>query len=107
MIKQYPSQSLPARPRAGCFECAHVFRGNHPRILSPSVRERTGIPSFISHPRAMKITWPILLGLLLPVAPAAVQALDANSTNADGSIYTYITNADGSANIVATRSWRI
>jgi hypothetical protein len=51
--------------------------------------------------RAMKTTWPILLGLLLLAAPAAVQAQDAYSTNADGSIYTYSTNADGSANIVA------
>jgi len=95
------SHNLAARRRAGCFERAHVFRGNHPRILSPSERERTGILSFISHPRAMKTTWPILLGLLLLAAPAAVQAQDAYSTNADGSIYTYSTNADDSANIVA------
>jgi BspA type Leucine rich repeat region (6 copies) len=96
-----PSQNLAARRCVGCFERAHVFRENHPRILSPSVTERSGIPSFTSHPRAIKTTWPILLGLLLLAAPAAVQAQDAYSTNADGSIYTYSTNADGSANIVA------
>jgi hypothetical protein len=47
----------------------------------------------------MKKTWLALLGLLLLVAPAAVQAQYAYSTNADGSIYAYTTNADGSANI--------
>jgi hypothetical protein len=42
-----------------------------------------------------------LLSVLLLLLPAAVQAQDAYSTNADGSIYTYRTNADGTANIVA------
>src|SRR5665213_211532 len=39
--------------------------------------------------------------LLLLGLPGVVQAQDAYSTNADSSIYTYSTNADGSANIVA------
>jgi hypothetical protein len=39
--------------------------------------------------------------LLLLGLPCVVQAQDAYSTNADGSIYTYSTNADGSGNIVA------
>jgi hypothetical protein len=39
--------------------------------------------------------------LLLLGLPVMVQAQDAYSTNADGSIYAYSTNADGSANIVA------
>src|SRR6202453_302374 len=38
--------------------------------------------------------------VLLLLLPAVVQAQDAYITNADGSIYTYSTNADGSANIV-------
>jgi hypothetical protein len=43
----------------------------------------------------------LLLLLLLLGLPGVVQAQDAYSTNADGSIDTYSTNADGSANIVA------
>ena len=49
----------------------------------------------------MKTKWPILLGLLFLAAPTAAQAQDAYSTNTDGSIYTYTTNADGSANVAA------
>src|ERR1039457_4698583 len=43
----------------------------------------------------------IALPVLLLLLPAVVQAQNAYSINADGSIYTYSTNADGSANIVA------
>jgi hypothetical protein len=39
--------------------------------------------------------------LLLMVLPDVVQAQNAYSTNADGSIYTYSTNTDGTVNIVA------
>src|ERR1039457_561814 len=43
----------------------------------------------------------IALPVLLLLLPAMVQAQNAYSTNADGSIYNYSTNADGSATIVA------
>ncbi len=43
----------------------------------------------------------LFIALAWLALPALVQAQDAYSTNADGSIYTYSTNTDGSANIVA------
>jgi hypothetical protein len=43
----------------------------------------------------------LFIALTVLLLPAVVQAQDAYSTNADGSIYTYSTNAGGSANIVA------
>jgi hypothetical protein len=52
--------------------------------LTIAVVLRFGIPPFISHPRAIKTTWPILLGLLLLAAPAAVRAQYTYTNNADG-----------------------
>jgi hypothetical protein len=52
----------------------------------------------------VKATIPALLGFVLPTAPIVVHAQTSAqlyySTNADGSVYTYNTNTDGSANIV-------
>ncbi|MGP8198833.1 MAG: leucine-rich repeat domain-containing protein [Limisphaerales bacterium] len=48
----------------------------------------------------MKTSWPLLLVLLLLATPAAMQG-QLQYTNADGSVYTYSINADGSATIVA------